>query len=357
MADHETTEDMYAGTKPVEERHRIDEAKLAAWMADHVEGFKGPLGVQQFKGGQSNPTYKLETPGRNYVLRRKPFGKLLPSAHAVDREFRVISALHPTGFPVARPYALCQDDGVIGVAFYIMECVEGRSLWNGALPSLSGPERRALYESMIGTLAKLHTTDIAAVGLSDFGKPGNYFARQIERWSKQYRASETDKHETMDRLIEWLPRTVPAQERTSIVHGDFRLDNTIVHKTEPRTVAVLDWELSTLGDPLADFSYFMMSWVMEPDGRSGIKGLDWKALNIPTVEQAVEQYCRLTGRSGLPNLNWYFAYNQFRIAAILQGILGRVRDGTAASARAAEMASRVGPLAASAWSFAEQVGV
>lgn len=356
MAANETSEDKYAGTKPVEERHRIDEVRLAAWMCDHVEGFKGPLTVSQFKGGQSNPTYKLETPGANYVLRRKPFGKLLPSAHAVDREFRVISALHPTGFPVARPYALCQDDGVIGVAFYIMECVEGRSLWNGALPSLSPQDRRALYESMIGTLAKLHQTDIAAVGLSDFGKPGNYFARQIERWSKQYKASETDKHPEMDALMEWLPRTVPVQERTSIVHGDFRLDNTIVHKTEPRTAAVLDWELSTLGDPLADFSYFMMGWVQEPDGRNGLKGLDLKALSIPSEQEAIALYCKLTGRPGLPNFDWYYAYNMFRIAAILQGILGRVRDGTAASAHAATMAARVGPLGKAAWEFAKKAG-
>lgn len=356
MSEAASVQETFSGTKPVEERHRFDEAALARWMEAHVEGYSGPLEVRQFKGGQSNPTYQLVTPGRAYVLRRKPPGKLLPSAHAVDREFRVIAALHPTGFPVAKPYGLCVDDAVIGTWFYVMEQVEGRILWDGSLPGLTPAERRAIFEAQIETLAALHTTDYRAVGLEDFGKPGNYFARQIDRWTKQYKASETKTIETMDRLIAWLPGSVPADDQTTIVHGDYRLDNMILHPREPRVIAVLDWELSTLGNPLADFSYFLMNWVMPADGRSGLAGLDLPALGIPTVEEAVAQYCRLTGRAGLPELDWYFAYNLFRLAAILQGIAGRVRDGTAASPQALLMASRVEPLAAAAWSFARKAG-
>jgi aminoglycoside phosphotransferase (APT) family kinase protein len=244
----------FKGVKPVEERHRLDEAALDAWLMANVDGYEGPLTINQFKGGQSNPTYQLVTPKRKYVLRKKPAGKLLPSAHAVDREFRVISALHPTGFPVARSYALCTDDNVLGAMFYVMEMVEGRVLWNGALPELSPQERRALYEHKIKTLAQLHNTDHVAIGLADFGKAGNYFARQIDRWSKQYKLSETESIDEMNRLIEWLPQTIPPGERTSIVHGDYRLDNLVIHESEPRVIAVLDWELSTLGDPLGDFT-------------------------------------------------------------------------------------------------------
>lgn len=346
----------FKGVKPVEERHKLDEAALDSWMKANVEDYAGPLTINQFKGGQSNPTYQLVTPARKYVLRKKPGGKLLPSAHAVDREFCVISALYPTGFPVARPYALCSDDSVIGAMFYVMENVEGRVLWDGSLPELPKPERRAVYENKIATLAKLHATDYEKVGLAGFGKPGNYFARQIDRWSKQYKLSETENIDEMNRLIEWLPATIPPGERTGIVHGDYRLDNLILHQSEPRVIAVLDWELSTLGDPLGDFTYYLMSWVMPHDGRAGLGGLDLEDLGIPTLEETVALYCRLTGRDGIPALDWYFSYNAFRLACILQGIAGRVRDGTAASAHAAQMIQRIHPLASAAYAFAQKAG-
>lgn len=346
----------FTGTKDVEERARFDFAALSAWMETQVPGFAGPLGVRQFKGGQSNPTYELITPKRAYVLRRKPPGKLLASAHAVDREFRVISALHPTGFPVARPYALCTDEAVIGTMFYIMEKVEGRILWDGRLPDLPQPDRAAVYEAQIATLARLHGLDPLAIGLGDYGKPGNYFARQIDRWIKQYRASQTQPIAAMDRLIAYLPDTIPQDDHTSIVHGDFRLDNMILAPDAPKVLAVLDWELSTLGNPLADFTYFLMNWVMPAEQRGGLAGLDLKAAGIPDIAQAVAMYCQLTGRNGLPALDWYFAYNIFRLAAICQGIAGRVRDGTAASSHAMAMAARVEPLADAAWRFAKAAG-
>lgn len=351
-----SAQEAFSGTKPVEERHRFDEASLTRWAKDHVEGFEGPLEVRQFKGGQSNPTYELVTPARRYVLRRKPPGKLLPSAHAVDREFRVISGLHPTGFPVARPYALCTDESVIGTMFYVMERVEGRVLWDGRLPDSPREERTAIYHAMTDTLARLHTTDYVAAGLGDYGKPGNYFARQIDRWTRQYRASETRPIAAMDKLIDFLPQSVPEDDQTSIVHGDYRLDNMILHPTEPRVLAVLDWELSTLGAPLADFTYFLMNWVMPAEQRGGLAGLDVTVHGIPTIAETVERYCARTGRAGVPELDWYFAYNIFRLAAICQGIAGRVRDGTAASAHARAMAERVEPLADGAWSFAIKAG-
>jgi aminoglycoside phosphotransferase (APT) family kinase protein len=274
----------------------------------------------------------------------------------VDREFRVISALWPTGFPVARPYALCTDEEVAGAVFYVMEKVEGRIFWDGRLPELAPAERGAVYEAEIDTLARLHATNHEAIGLSDFGKPGNYFARQVDRWSKQYRASETRSISAMDRLIEWLPQTLPEDDRVSIVHGDYRLDNLIVAQEEPRVAAVLDWELSTLGNPLADFSYFLMQWVMPAEQRGGLAGLDLRAHGVPTMDEAVERYASLTGRASVPALDWYFAYNLFRLGAICQGIAGRVRDGTAASAHAKVMAERVEPLSQAAWSFAQKAG-
>ncbi|MBW3618037.1 MAG: phosphotransferase family protein [Proteobacteria bacterium] len=350
------SEDAFTGVKPVEERHRFDEAALEGWLRANLDGFEGPLSVSQFKGGQSNPTYRLDTPARAYVLRRKPFGPLLPSAHAVDREFTVISGLHRAGFPVARPYALCTDPEVIGAIFYVMSAVEGRVFWDGALPDSSPAERRALYQAEIATLAQLHQLDPAAIGLGDYGKPGNYFSRQVDRWTRQYRASETDPIPAMNRLMDWLPETTPVQSRVSVVHGDYRLDNIMMHPSEPRVAAVLDWELSTLGDPLADFSYLLMNWVMPADGRSGLAGIDLPALGIPTLGEAVAQYCRLTDRDGLPELDWFFSYNLFRLAAILQGIAGRVRDGTASSAQAIQMASRAPLLAEAAWSFAIKAG-
>ncbi|MEZ6023574.1 MAG: phosphotransferase family protein [Hyphomonadaceae bacterium] len=347
----------FKGVKPVEERHKLDEAALEAWLQQNVEGYAGPLTINQFKGGQSNPTYQLVTPNKKYVLRKKPAGKLLPSAHAVDREFRVISALYPTGFPVARPYALCDDDSIVGAMFYVMEMVEGRVLWNGALPELPREERSRIYQNKIATLAKLHTTNYAAIGLSDFGKPGNYFARQIDRWSKQYKLSETENIDEMNRLIDWLPQTIPPGERTSIVHGDYRLDNLILHDSEPRVIAVLDWELSTLGDPLGDFTYYLMNWAMPHDGRAGLGGLDLSEIGIPTMDEAVALYCKHTGRDGISELDWYFSYNAFRLACITQGIAGRVRDGTASSAHAVQMASRTRPLAQAAYAYAQRAGL
>ncbi len=347
----------FKGVKPVEERHKLDEGALDAWMRANVEGYAGPLSINQFKGGQSNPTYQLVTPSRKYVLRKKPGGKLLPSAHAVDREFRVMSALYPTGFPVAKQYALCTDDSVLGAMFYVMEMVEGRVLWNGALPEMNDADRRRTYEDKIATLAKLHNTDYAAIGLADYGKAGNYFARQIDRWSKQYKLSETESIDEMNRLIDWLPQTIPPGERTSIVHGDYRLDNMVLHASEPRVIAVLDWELSTLGDPLGDFTYYLMNWVMPHDGRSGLGGLDLKALNIPTIEETIALYCAQTGRDSIPAMDWYFSYNAFRLACILQGIAGRVRDGTAASAHATQMIARIRPLAAASFMYAQRAGL
>ena len=351
-AAEQSVQDLNSGTKPVDPRHAIDEAKLAAWLEAHVEDYAGPLEVRQFKGGQSNPTYQLVTPSKKYVLRRKPPGKLLPSAHAVDREFKVISGLNKANFPVAKAYALCLDEDVIGTIFYVMDNVEGRILWDGTLPDYAPAERRAIYEAEIATLAALHTVDYAAVGLADYGKPGNYFARQIDRWTKQYKASETKPIAEMDLLIDWLAKSCPADDQTSIVHGDYRLDNMVIHATEPRVAAVLDWELSTLGNPLADFTYFLMNWV----NGSLADIADQPAHGVPTIEEVVAEYCRLTGRQGLPELDWYFAYNMFRLAGICQGIIGRVRDGTASHPQAGAMVERVPKLGQSAWKYAVRAG-
>ena len=345
-------EQLNSGTKEVAESHRFDEAALAAWMEANVEGYAGPLEVRQFKGGQSNPTYQLVTPTKKYVLRRKPPGKLLPSAHAVDREYKVISALYPTGFPVARSYGLCTDDSVIGTMFYVMDMVEGRILWDQQLPQYEPAERHAIFMAKLKTLADLHNTDHEAIGLGDYGKPGNYMGRQVDRWTKQSKASETTHLEEMERLIEFLPKSLPAQERTSVVHGDYRLDNMVLHPTEPRVIAVLDWELSTLGEPLADFTYLLMNWV-----NGGVSQIpDLKAHGIPSIDEYVAEYCRLTGRTGLHDLDWFFSYNMFRLAGICQGIVGRVRDGTANSPQAAAMAERVPLLAKSAWTYAQKAG-
>ena len=345
-----------SGTIAVEEKDRLDVDRLTAWMTAEVEGFAGPLAYAKFAGGQSNPTYRLDTPTRSYVLRRKPFGPILPSAHAVDREYRVIAGLHPTGFPVPRPYGLCVDDAVIGAAFYVMEMVEGRTIWDGAMPGATPAERRAHYEAMVDTLAALHATDFAAAGLESYGRPGNYFERQVARWTKQYRAAETERMDAVERLIEWLPRTLPEQTRTSIVHGDYRIDNMIFAADAPRVVAVLDWELSTLGDPLADFSYFLMSWVTQPEGRSGVMGLTGADTGIPTIDEVVQRYCAATGRDGVPDLNWYFAYNLFRLTGIVQGIKKRIQVGTASSAQAERSAAGVYRLADAAWGFAIRAG-
>ena len=346
----------FSGTREVDPRYRLDEAALDGWMAAHVAGYARPLTVRQFKGGQSNPTYELTTPTAAYVLRRKPPGTLLPSAHAVDREFTVISALHAQGFPVARPHALCTDDGVLGSMFYVMDKVEGRVLWDLKLPGMTPDQRRAIYDAQVDTLAALHRFEPEAIGLSDYGKPGNYFARQLARWTKQYQASETHPIPDMDRLIAFLPQGLPPEGPTRIVHGDFRLDNMILAPDAPAVRAVLDWELSTLGDPMADFSYLLIAWAIPASLRNGLAGADLNALGIPSVEETVARYAEKTGAAPPANLDWLFAYNLFRLAAICQGIAGRVRDGTAASAHARTMAAQVEPLAAGAWSFAKKAG-
>lgn len=341
-------------SEPVKDQ--LDVVRLSRWMEANVPDFAGPLSYAKFAGGQSNPTYRLDTPARSYVLRRKPFGELLPSAHAVDREYRVIAALHPTGFPAPRPYALCEDAGVVGSAFYVMEMVGGRTIWDGTMPGMTAQARRGHYEAMIDTLAALHTIDHVAVGLESFGKPGNYFERQVARWTRQYRASETERMEPMERLIEWLPRTVPEQTRAAIVHGDYRVDNLIFAHAAPNVAAVLDWELSTIGDPLADFSYFLMSWVTKPEGRAGVMGRTGPETGIPTTEEVTARYCAATGRDGVPVLDWYFAYNLFRLAGILQGVRKRFLIGNASSAQAEANSARVPMLAEAAWGFALRAG-
>jgi aminoglycoside phosphotransferase (APT) family kinase protein len=346
----------FTGTVEPEGADRLDEAALTAWMAGNVAGFEGPIHLTKFKGGQSNPTYKIAAASGDYVLRRKPFGPLLPSAHAVDREYRVQAGVGKTGFPVARQYGLCTDDSVIGSWFYVMGMVDGRTIWDGAMPGAEPAERRAVYMAMIDTLAQLHSVDVAAAGLSDFGKPGNYFGRQVDRWTKQYKLSETELMPEMERLIAWLPATLPEQTRTSVVHGDYRIDNMIFAHDRPEVLAVLDWELSTLGDPLADFTYVAMAWVTDNGGRSGVMDLDRAALGIPELDEVVARYCAATGRDSVPDMNWYFAYNFFRLAGIMQGIKKRVIDGTASSAYAKAMSERVQPLAARAWEFAERAG-
>jgi aminoglycoside phosphotransferase (APT) family kinase protein len=356
MTDQIDAQKAFSGTVAPTGADVLDAGKLADWMTANVAGFEGPVEVLKFAGGQSNPTYRLNAKSGSYVLRRKPFGQLLPSAHAVDREYKVIAGLYPTGFPVAQPYGLCTDDSVVGSMFYIMGMVEGRTIWDGAMPGSNPTERRATYEAMIDTLAALHNVDVEAAGLSDFGKPGNYFGRQVERWTKQYKLAETEHMPEVERLIEWLPATLPEQTRTSVVHGDYRIDNLIYHPTEPKVIAVLDWELSTLGDPLADFTYVAMAWVTENAGRSGVMDIGRAALGIPELDEMTLRYCAATGRDGVPDMNWYFAYNFFRLTGIIQGIKKRVIDGTASSAHAKTMAERVQPLADAAWSFAQKAG-
>jgi aminoglycoside phosphotransferase (APT) family kinase protein len=350
--------EQFIGTKPVEERHRIDVAALETFLRNHIKDFRGPLGMEQFKGGQSNPTYRITAAdGRRFVLRRKPPGKLLPSAHAVDREYRVIKALHPTGFPVARPHVLCEDESVIGTAFYVMDFVEGRVLWDQSLPGMSRAERAAIWDELNRVISQLHLVDYRAVGLESFGKPGSYIERQVARWTKQYQASETEPMEAMNNLIAWLPKNIPPETGTTVVHGDFRLDNAIYHPAEPRILAVLDWELSTLGDPLADFAYHCMSWHIPPGQFRGIGGLNLEELGIPSERAYVAGYCERTGRAGINPTHWdfYLAYNLFRIAAILQGIRKRVVDGTAASAHAQDAGSRARPMAELGWKQVEKI--
>jgi len=356
--------DAYSGTKPMAASHAFDVASLERHLAQQLEGFAGPLSVEQFKGGQSNPTYRLVTPGASYVMRTKPgpAAKLLPSAHAIEREFRVMRALHGSDVPVPRMLLLCEDESVIGRAFYVMEFMDGRVLWDQSLPGLTNAQRGAIYDEMNRVIAALHQVDYRAAGLESYGKPGNYFERQIGRWSKQYIASITEPIEAMDRLMEWLPAHMPESARdesqVAIVHGDFRLDNLVFHPTEPRIIAVLDWELSTLGHPLADFSYHCMSWHIPAAMFRGVGGLDLATLGIPDEHEYVRRYCVRTGRPSadavMADWRFYMAYNLFRMAGILQGIAKRVVDGTASSAEARQSAAGTRPLAEMGWRIAQQ---
>ena len=346
----------FIGTMPVAEKHLFDQARLEAYLRENVAGFRGPLTIEQFKGGQSNPTFKLTAGNARYAMRSKPgpAAKLLPSAHAVDREYRVMHGLGKAGIPVPKMFALCEDESVIGRAFFIMEFVEGRILWDQSLPEFASAERSAIYDEMNRVLAAVHRADPAAIGLAEFGRPGNYFARQIGRWSKQYQASETERIEAMDNLIAWLPGNIPPGEEVSVVHGDYRMDNLIFHPSEPRILAILDWELSTLGHPLADFSYHCMSWHIQPGQFRGIAGLDFAALGIPGERAYIDAYCKRTERAGIENWNFYLAYNMFRLGAILQGIMKRYVDGTAASKQAHDAGQRARPMAELGWQYAER---
>jgi aminoglycoside phosphotransferase (APT) family kinase protein len=346
----EDREALNSGADAIRAGQNFDQQRLVAWMEENVPGFAGPLTVEQFRGGQSNPTYKLTTPGRAYVLRRKPPGTLLASAHAVDREYRVISALSGAGFPVPRTQGLCTDEAVIGTWFYVMDMVQGRIFWNTAFPGVAKGERALYFDAMNATIADLHNLDPAAIGLGDFGRPGNYFARQIARWSKQYLEDiDAGRDPHMDRLIEWLPDNIPPGDKVAIIHGDFRCDNMIFDANEPKVIAVLDWELSTLGHPLADFSYHAMMYRMPPALVTGLAGLDLEALGIPSEAQYTAAYCRRTGRDCIPAMDFYIAFNMFRLAAIMHGIKGRIVRGTAASDHAHATADMFEPLAALAW--------
>ena len=356
--------DQFTGTRPVAPQHVFDCAALHDWLQAHLPGFAGPLAVEQFKGGQSNPTFKLLTPGAAYVMRSKPgpAAKLLPSAHAIEREYRVMAALAGRGVPVPQMLALCEDEAVIGRAFFIMSFAEGRVLWDQSLPGMSPGERSAIYDEMNRVIAALHSVDIASAGLADYGKPGNYFERQIGRWSKQYLASVTQPIQAMDELMAWLPAHMPASAldatKIAVVHGDYRLDNLVFHPIEPRVLAVLDWELSTLGHPLADFSYHCMAWHIPPGAFRGIGGLDHAALGIPMEPGYIKRYCERTGVATPQSLavdwNFYLAYNLFRMAAILQGIAKRVEAGTASSEQARNASAGARPLAELGWRFAQQ---
>ena len=351
--------DDFIGTRPVAPQHAFDEAALLRWLQPRISGFGDTLVVEQFKGGQSNPTYRLSVGGKRYVLRRKPPGNLLPSAHAVDREFRVISALAATDVPVARTHVLCDDLSVIGSMFYVMDCVEGRVLWDPQLPGLTPEQRRAHYSELGRVMAALHQVDPAAVGLADYGRPGNYLERQVARWSKQYRAAETETIDAVERLIEWLPSRIPPGDEVAIVHGDYRFDNVIFHPTEPRILAVLDWELSTLGHPLVDFAYHCMTWHMTASetGR-GLSGVDLGALGIPTEAEYLQTYLQRTGRTtavSAEHWRYYLVFNMFRLVSILQGIVARARQGNASNEKAAQTGKRTRPLAEQAWALAQQV--
>lgn len=348
IQDKDTAEvaDANSGTSDVRAGFELDEAALTKWMETNVANFAGPLRIEQFKGGQSNPTYKLITPRRNYVLRRKPPGKLLPGAHAIDREARVLQALEGARFPVAHVYGLCTDDAIIGSWFYVMAMVDGRIFWDATFPGISDAQRPAYFDAMNAVMAQLHGLDYQLIGLGDYGKPGNYFLRQITRWSRQYHEdTDAGRSDDLDRVIAWLSANVPNTDETSVIHGDFRCDNMIFHPDEPRVLAVLDWELSTLGNPLADFTYHSMMYHMPPNIVAGLRGADLAALNIPTEAEYVARYCERTGRHSIENYEFYLTFNLFRLAAIFHGIKGRALRGTAASAQARERAEQFPTLA------------
>jgi len=344
------------GTRPVSERLRFDEKALEAWMAQHVPGFRGPIAVSQFRGGQSNPTYRIDSPGGAFVLRRKPPGKLLPGAHAVEREYRVLAALGAQGFPVARVHALCEDESVIGTPFYVMDMVEGRIFWEAKLPGLSRDDRAAAFDSMNETIARLHNFDPEVIGLGDYGRPTGFVERQVARWSKQYMGDvEAGRLESMDRLVAWLEKHLPPDSgRSSVVHGDYRCDNLIFDPAVPRVRAVLDWELSTLGDPASDFTYHLLMYRMPSDLFAGLAGMELEPRGIPAEDEYVAAYCRRTGRDHLPDKDYLVVFNLFRLAAILHGIRGRIARGTASSAHAVETASKLEPLAELAWTEAQK---
>lgn len=344
----------FSGTKPVQDHLRIDTQALDRYLTQNIDGYNGPLKVQEFKGGQSNPTYQLITPDKKYVLRRKPPGELMPSAHQVDREYRVMHQLHPTGFPVPKTYVLCEDENIVGTMFYVMEMVEGRIYWDMSLPEETPERRSAIYDAVIQTLVHLQSIDYREVGLEGFGKTTDYMARQIHRWSKIYAASETNKISLMDQLNTWLPKHIPESQDVCVIHGDYRLDNMILHPSETRVIAVLDWELSTLGHPLGDFVYNTAPWIIPAiDERvSSLEGLDLPALGIPTEEQYIARYCELRGIGEVPDLDFYRAYNVWRLACIYQGIIKRVEDGTAANTEAPKTTDIVEQFAVRAWSFA-----
>ena len=338
----------FSGTKEVDEKLKISSSKLQPWIDENVPNAGKIHTVEQFKGGQSNPTYKIVTDNKSLVLRRKPPGKLLPSAHAVDREYKVITALYETDVPVPKTYGLCEDNDVAGTAFFVMDFLDGDLFWDPMIPSMTNSDRTEIYKNKNKTLAKLHSVDYKKIGLEDYGKPGNYVARQVSRWSKQYRASETDNIEAMNNLIEWLPKNIPDDDETTIVHGDYRLDNMILRNNE--VIGILDWELSTLGHPIADFSYHCLSWRTQEAFWDEAK---LKELGIPSEKEYMEMYCKYSGKDLSKNWEFYMAFNMFKIAGILQGILGRVRDGTAASKHAEERGNMVFPLSQAAWETIE----
>ncbi len=340
----------------VQQVAEIDQVRLQAYLQQNIEGYAGPMKIQQFQGGQSNLTYLIETPSKKYVLRRQPRGVLLKSAHAVDREFRIMQALAAVpNFPVPRPMVLCTDSDVLGSMFYVMSHVPGRIFWDCRMPDLSVADRAAVFDSANATLAQLHTVDYAALGVADYGKPGNYFERQLSRWSRQFNESRTRDIPEMDQLIEWLPSALPPDDGlSSIIHGDYSFHNLLFHPTEPRVVAVIDWELSTLGHPIGDLMYHMMEWYRPPgvDARGTLSTADLKALGVPSQEEYIQRYCERTGFAIEVDLPFYRAFNLFRTAAILQGIAYRLQDGNAASANAGEIANNIGPLAKAAWRMA-----